>query len=170
MSRVTWACNIYIVQPQPLLRLLYPVYSYINLSLYDSAAVYWVTDENQNRACVWLMRMAGSWHISLHFSSLSYRLPFPHHNSTKICMIMTSKMEHWHELLAKLTPRSWVLLKKLSVDQLLKNFTIRYGTRLFITLFTCAFYWPLSWPRWIQFKPPNPFSRSWKDQLNKKKI
>jgi hypothetical protein len=50
---------------------------------------------------------------------------------------------HKRELLAKLTPRSWVL-EKPPVTQLLKNFPICYGTRTFITVFTSALHSPLS--------------------------
>jgi hypothetical protein len=48
----------------------------------------------------------------------------------------------WH------TPRSRVLLEKLTVTQLLK-FRTFYGTRRFITVFTRARHWSLSWARWI---------------------
>jgi hypothetical protein len=41
---------------------------------------------------------------------------------------------------------------------LLKNFTAFYGTRRFITVFTRALYWPLSWARSIQSIPSYPIS------------
>jgi hypothetical protein len=50
------------------------------------------------------------------------------------------------------TPWSKVLLEKLLVTQLLKWSAAFYGTRRFITLFTTALHWFLSWVRWIQSK------------------
>jgi hypothetical protein len=49
--------------------------------------------------------------------------------------------------------RSWALLEKLSVVQLLKNFPAFYGTRMFIVVFTRALHWFLSWARSIQSIP-----------------
>jgi hypothetical protein len=46
---------------------------------------------------------------------------------------------------------SWALLEKLPIVQLLKNFPAFYGTRRFITVFTRALHWSLSWARSIQF-------------------
>jgi hypothetical protein len=60
--------------------------------------------------------------------------------------------------LIKLTPCSWTLLEKPPVVQLLKNFPKFYGTRRFITVFTRALHWSLSWARWIYFIPPHPIS------------
>jgi hypothetical protein len=42
--------------------------------------------------------------------------------------------------------------------QLLKNFPAFYGTRRFITVFTRALHWSLSWPRSIQSIPSHPIS------------
>jgi hypothetical protein len=44
---------------------------------------------------------------------------------------------------------SWALLEKPPVVQLLKNFPAFYGTRRFITVFTRALHWSLSWARSI---------------------
>jgi hypothetical protein len=55
-----------------------------------------------------------------------------------------------------LTSWSWVLLEKPPVAQLLKNFPTFYGTRRFITVFTRALHWSLSWARSIQYIPPHP--------------
>jgi hypothetical protein len=44
------------------------------------------------------------------------------------------------------------------VPQLLKNFPKFYGSRRFITIFTRALHWPLSWAWWIQSIPPHPTS------------
>jgi hypothetical protein len=45
---------------------------------------------------------------------------------------------------------SWALLEKLPIVQPLKNFPAFYGTRRFITAFTRALHWSLSWARLIQ--------------------
>jgi hypothetical protein len=54
--------------------------------------------------------------------------------------------------------RSWALLEKLPIVQLLKNFTAFYGTRRFITVFTRAIHWSLSWASLIQSIPSHPIS------------
>jgi hypothetical protein len=46
------------------------------------------------------------------------------------------------------------LLEKLPIVQLLKNFPAFYETRRFITVFTRAFHWSLSWARSIQSNHP----------------
>ena len=58
------------------------------------------------------------------------------------------------------TTYSRVLLEKLIVSQLVKNFPVFYGTRRFITAFTSARHLSLSWARSIQSIPPH--STSWK--------
>jgi hypothetical protein len=57
-----------------------------------------------------------------------------------------------------LTPWGKVLLEKPPVVQLLKYFPTFCGTRRFITMFTRARHWSLSWARWIQSTPPHPIS------------
>jgi hypothetical protein len=52
----------------------------------------------------------------------------------------------------------WVLLEKLLVAQLLKNFPAFYETQRFITVITSALHWPLSWARSIQSIQPHPIS------------
>jgi hypothetical protein len=49
---------------------------------------------------------------------------------------------------------SWALLEKLPIVQLLENFPAFYRTRRFITVFTRAIHWSLSWTRSIQSIPP----------------
>jgi len=49
-----------------------------------------------------------------------------------------------------LTPRSRVLLVKLTFSQVVKKFPALYGTRWFINAFTRAHYLSLSWARSIQ--------------------
>jgi hypothetical protein len=51
---------------------------------------------------------------------------------------------------------NWALLEKLPIVQLLKNFPAFYGTRTFITVFTRALHWSLSWARSIQSIPYHP--------------
>jgi len=57
-----------------------------------------------------------------------------------------------------LTPRSTVLLEKLTGLQLIKKSPTFYGTRRFITTVTRAHHLSLSWARWIQFMPLHPIS------------
>jgi hypothetical protein len=54
--------------------------------------------------------------------------------------------------------QSWALLEKVSIMQPLENFPAFYGTRRFITVFTRAFHWSLSWARSIQSIPSHPIS------------
>jgi hypothetical protein len=53
---------------------------------------------------------------------------------------------------------SWALLEKLPIMQQLKNFPVFYGPRKFITAFTRALHWSLSWARSIQSIPSHPIS------------
>jgi hypothetical protein len=53
---------------------------------------------------------------------------------------------------------SWALLEKLPIVQPLKKFPAFYGTRRFITMFTRAIHWSLSWARSIQSMPSHPIS------------
>ena len=62
-----------------------------------------------------------------------------------------------------LTPWSRVLLEKLKGFQLVKKFPAFYGTRRFITAFTSARYFSLSWASSIQSIPPHP--TSWRSIL-----
>ena len=57
-----------------------------------------------------------------------------------------------------LTPRSWVLLEKLTGFQLVKKVPAFYGTRSFITAFKSAHHLSLSWASSIQSIPHVPFS------------
>ena len=56
------------------------------------------------------------------------------------------------------TPRSRVLLEKLTGFQLVKKFPAFYGTRIFIPAFTSARHLSLSWANSIQSVPPHPTS------------
>jgi hypothetical protein len=55
--------------------------------------------------------------------------------------------------------RNWALLEKLPIVQLLKKFSAFYGTGRFITVFTRALHWSLSWVRSIQSIPSHPISQ-----------
>jgi hypothetical protein len=52
--------------------------------------------------------------------------------------------------------RSWTLLEKLPIEQPLKNFPEFCRTPRFITVFTRALDWSLSWARSIQSIPSHP--------------
>jgi len=55
----------------------------------------------------------------------------------------------------RLTPQS-IVLEKLIVAQLVKNFPAFCGTRRFVTVFTRTRHWSLSWATWIQSLPLQP--------------
>jgi hypothetical protein len=65
---------------------------------------------------------------------------------------------HTYSLTYLLTPWSRVLLEKLTGFQLVKKFSVFYGTRRFITAFTIACHLSLSSASPIQFIPPHPNS------------
>jgi hypothetical protein len=60
----------------------------------------------------------------------------------------------------KIITHSWscALLEKVPIVQPFKKFPAFYGTRRFITVFTRAFHWSLSWARSIQSIPSHPNS------------
>jgi len=62
-----------------------------------------------------------------------------------------------------LTPRSTVLLEKLTGFQPVKKFPAFYGTRRFINIFTSARHLSVSWASSIQPIPPHP--TSWRSIL-----
>ena len=62
-----------------------------------------------------------------------------------------------------LTPRSRVLLEKLTGFQLVKKFPTFHGTRRFITALTSVRLQALSWARSIKLLPPRP--TSWRSIL-----
>jgi hypothetical protein len=45
----------------------------------------------------------------------------------------------------------WALLQKSTIVELLDNFPAFYGARRFITVFTSALHWSLSWARYLNF-------------------
>jgi hypothetical protein len=54
--------------------------------------------------------------------------------------------------------RSWALLEKPPIVQVLNNFPAFFGTRRFIAVFTRALHLSLSWARSIQSIPSHPIS------------
>jgi hypothetical protein len=56
-----------------------------------------------------------------------------------------------------LIPQSRVILEKLTVAQLIKKFPTFYGIQRFITVFTRARHWSLSWARRIHSASSHPF-------------
>lgn len=50
------------------------------------------------------------------------------------------------------------LWKKAVRVQLVKNFPNKYGTRMSVIVITTAFYWHLSWRRWIRSTAPFPYT------------
>jgi hypothetical protein len=75
-----------------------------------------------------------------------------HKNGDGLCRLPLSALAS-HSVLSLSHSRSWALLEKLPIVQLLKNFPGFYGTQMFITVFKRAFHWSLSWARSIQFTP-----------------
>ena len=63
---------------------------------------------------------------------------------------------HFYLLTYLLTPRSRILLEKLTSSQLVKKFPAFYGIRKFITAFTTARHLSLSWASSIQSMPSHP--------------
>jgi hypothetical protein len=63
---------------------------------------------------------------------------------------------HIIQLHQYVTTRNWALLEMLVVTQTVKKFLTFYGTQRFITLFTRACHWSLSWTRSIQSSPDHP--------------
>jgi hypothetical protein len=76
----------------------------------------------------------------------------------KFCEIVGYKAIHYSAFRSFQIIHSlrWVLLEKLSIVQLLKNFPACYGIRRFITVFTRALHRSLFWARSIQSIPSHP--------------
>jgi hypothetical protein len=70
------------------------------------------------------------------FRSLGYR------DRLLICIYHTQIIDKWDSLTHSW---SWALLEKPPIVQLLKDFPAFYESRRFITVFTRAFHWSLSW-------------------------
>jgi hypothetical protein len=64
-----------------------------------------------------------------------------------------------------LIPCSRFLIEKLTFTRLVKKFTVFYGTRRLITVFTGASHWSLSRARCLQFTPLHPISEKKKTIL-----
>jgi hypothetical protein len=63
-----------------------------------------------------------------------------------------------YQELFEVASRSWALLEKPLLVQLLKNFPAFYRNRRFIVVFTRALLWSVSWDRSIQSVPNHPIS------------
>jgi hypothetical protein len=66
----------------------------------------------------------------------------------------------------KQTPRSRVLLQKLTVTQVVKKFSAFYGTRKFTTMFTTPRHWSLSWARRIHSTPSHSYFQKTQSNIN----
>jgi hypothetical protein len=86
-----------------------------------------------------------------------YMRPPGEWNTTAIPLTFDPTL-HTYLLTYLLTPWCRILLEKLIVPQLVKNIPLSYGTRRFITVFTKARHWTLSWASRIQFAPSIPIS------------
>jgi hypothetical protein len=84
-----------------------------------------------------------------------WSLSFRFYEWTCVCISEVNTVMMVHSLTHLL---SWALLEKLTVLQLLKNLPAFYCTRRFITAFTRALHWSLSWARSIQFIQSHPIS------------
>jgi hypothetical protein len=82
--------------------------------------------------------------------SLHVRLLHPIHNTALLVLAVSFLCPSLTYL------RSWALLEKPPIVQPLKNFPTFYGTRRFITVFTRALHWSLSWARSTQSTPSHP--------------
>jgi len=101
--------------------------------------------------------------VELHFHSLntpSWRgAQFKHRDNFTLTLPETVTKYKQNQLTNrirtnKLTPWSRVLLEKLIATQLLKKLPTFYATQRFISVFTRALKWFLSWARYIHFIPP----------------
>jgi hypothetical protein len=83
-------------------------------------------------------------HFYTHLSLCYYFRPPPNY----LTHLLTHSLTH-----SLTNSWSWAPLEKLPIVQPLKNFSGFYGTRRFITAFTRALHWSLSWARSIQSPP-----------------
>jgi len=105
------------------------------------------------------------WCNTLSKWALTPLLP-PHNCRTvsRVTILSYAVMNHSHLAVHKLNKWQWTHIKsrilhmKLIVTQLIKKFPTFYGTHKFITLFTRACLWSLSWARWIQSTPSHHIS------------
>jgi hypothetical protein len=97
----------------------------------------------------WNVMSGSNKHVTVH-DALPWRVicvcssRYIHQDSQKWLWIYEYRFTHsW----------SWSLLEKQPIVQLLKNFLAFYGTRKFITVFTRALHWSISWARSFQSIP-----------------
>jgi hypothetical protein len=97
--------------------------------------------------------------VSSKMTNIHYRQKFtPEISFLSILVKLFSIHFFDHVIIILLTPWCRILFEKLIVTQLIKNILLSYGTRRFITVFTKARHWTLSWASWIQFTPSIPIS------------
>jgi len=91
-------------------------------------------------------------------------------NSFNFCPSLPTISTMWHDLstLTVFTARSRVMLQNLSGPQLVKYFSIFYGTRRFIANFTKALHLSLCWTmvrdcrqKWVDFRSDNDEKQTW---------
>jgi hypothetical protein len=76
----------------------------------------------------------------------------------RYCLWVTLRFNYYGTYLLTHTLHGGYYLKSPMSLSLSKNILISYGTRRFITVFTKACHWTLSWARRIQFAPSIPIS------------
>jgi hypothetical protein len=118
-----------------------------------------------------LRHLINCWDSMVHWQMLAAGIKEHHGNSVRIgCLVLQpverdsdgSSLSQTARLIWLLT--TWLtlwgrdLLEKLIVTQLVKKFPAFYGTWRFITVFTRARHWSLSWARWIQSTHSHPTS------------
>jgi hypothetical protein len=92
--------------------------------------------------------------LDVNAEKTKYMLMFRHQNAECSLNIKTGNKSVGNVI----TAWRWVLLEKPPFAQLLKNLPTFYGTWSFITMFTRARNWSLSWARKLQSVPPHPIS------------
>jgi hypothetical protein len=122
------------------------------------------TEINNGRSCIFCVNIRcrhGS-DLEMHDSTflyvtiyfVSFRLST---SVTRKCIVIIQRFMRWgfqsNDYLLTYS-WSWALLEKLPIVQPLKNFPACYGTRRFITAFTRALHWSLSWA--ISIQSPHP--------------
>jgi hypothetical protein len=103
------------------------------------------------------MFLEGSVHL-LTEKEASRKVDLP---ASKTCWLVTSTWMNVREQVFHsyyTTSKSWALLQNPPIVQPLKNFPAFYGTQKFITVFTRALHWSLSWVTSIQSIPFHPIS------------
>jgi hypothetical protein len=101
----------------------------------------------------WRAQNSARLHVTIHSGGFFELQCSITHQPSVVLMFVTSYMTGF-----LLTPWCRILFEKLNVTHLFKKIPLSYGTRRFVTVFTKARHWTLSWVSWIQFAPSNPTS------------